>query len=658
MIVADRPHFREVYGERFAPPPFKCRSFYSAIIWKKLDDGSFVVTQTPIDRQAPASVAVKRDTATMKTFGVYRCLPNGAGETDVELYFKIDFGGAELPGFVTSALMVEATSSRITRMQKYFQLNKPYREFTSKDALALSEEFTIPVPGESTNKAGRKIEFRVQDISEKSGFLKELFELQPWFKDLLVAFIENKLRAPGKVRTKAYRNLSKYEGGILGAALTSNLLSTTEVALGMEEWLASYPAMREFDKDYDWFRPLIGGIAKRLMLQNSLGLKLRVWLGALLSVTDLATDINSIRILMDSGKTGFAIANSGFLILAVVLQILLAYAHTRRAGWKKFAYEAVLILTATKPAVDAFRLAHGSTLGVADEDRARTAFDTLNEIMYMKCIEIGVESIPSGVLQCYAYIESEKKPISMLISICVSALVTGFASTVMSIDSDISPAKKKMAPDFHGYIPDDQVRRPVVFIAMFFMSFTHVLLKLISTAMFASLSRSYLGIYFAVDLSLYMLYKYLTNDLRFFIDVRGAFGFFVFTPAARCITKVLADFTALVRHAEHPSAPYFLAAPACPRYHLLVRTFPPPTTNPSVVPAVIFHFVCLSLQLLFLVPLTPNPFHPHPHPLPLPDSLQTRVRHRGFDLDSEPTMESDDGFRCGVPLPEIQRGGS
>ena len=59
-------------------------------------------------------------------------------------------------------------------------------------------------------------------------------------------------------------------------------------------------------------------------------------------------------------------------------------------------YELLIVLSLLKPAIDAKRVASGAV----QEDN--TVLDPQSEYIFMKCIEMFGESIPSSVLQTYA----------------------------------------------------------------------------------------------------------------------------------------------------------------------------------------------------------------------------------------------------------------
>ena len=62
-------------------------------------------------------------------------------------------------------------------------------------------------------------------------------------------------------------------------------------------------------------------------------------------------------------------------------------------------------------------------------------------MIFSKVTEVFAESIPAGVLQAYAYIQSPKRSTSAFASILVSALTTGFGSALVSYGESLRGAK-------------------------------------------------------------------------------------------------------------------------------------------------------------------------------------------------------------------------
>ena len=85
-------------------------------------------------------------------------------------------------------------------------------------------------------------------------------------------------------------------------------------------------------------------------------MKFRVYLGALISLLDMYTDIETILRFFNEGNNGFAWANVSFVITSLVIQIVVAYAQHRKRGAKLLAYEFSIVLSLLKPAIDARRV--------------------------------------------------------------------------------------------------------------------------------------------------------------------------------------------------------------------------------------------------------------------------------------------------------------
>jgi len=68
--------------------------------------------------------------------------------------------------------------------------------------------------------------------------------------------------------------------------------------------------------------------------------------------------------------------------------------------------------------------------------------------------ELAFESIPGCILQIYVWITSPEQAGSYaLASIGISALTTGYTSTMIAFDMDVDVPHRKNQPTFYGYIP-------------------------------------------------------------------------------------------------------------------------------------------------------------------------------------------------------------
>ena len=89
------------------------------------------------------------------------------------------------------------------------------------------------------------------------------------------------------------------------------------------------------------------------------GLKFRVYFGALLSLLDLWTDIETIVRFFEEGNTNFAYANLVFIAGALLLHLMATVFQNRHRGKKVITYEVLIVLFMLKPAWDAKKIASG-----------------------------------------------------------------------------------------------------------------------------------------------------------------------------------------------------------------------------------------------------------------------------------------------------------
>ena len=143
----------------------------------------------------------------------------------------------------------------------------------------------------------------------------------------------------------------------------------------------------------------------RQKVQEALwGLKFRLYSGAALSMLDLFTDLQTVYRFFNEGRNSFAYLNIAFICVSLILQLLVSWVQNRKLGMKLIAYESMLVVTMVKVTVDARRVANASG---DNGELASSLFNSHMELTMDKCAEIFGESIPSSVLQSYAFLESK-----------------------------------------------------------------------------------------------------------------------------------------------------------------------------------------------------------------------------------------------------------
>jgi hypothetical protein len=135
----------------------------------------------------------------------------------------------------------------------------------------------------------------------------------------------------------------------MGSSLAISLASSLTAEAAVDEWIGKYPALKVLDREEVWFRPMMDTVALRLLGEVSWGLKLRVFMGAGLSMLDMVSDINVIVLYMSDPDTeGYGMGLMGMLFACIVFQLLIAWLQNKAKPWKMFA-EMLFVLTGLKP---------------------------------------------------------------------------------------------------------------------------------------------------------------------------------------------------------------------------------------------------------------------------------------------------------------------
>ena len=173
---------------------------------------------------------------------------------------------------------------------------------------------------------------------------------------------------------------------------------------------------------------MLNVVAKRLLGEVSWGLKMRVTMGAGLSILDMATDIFVIVGYMGTEETrGYGWSLLGMVVTSLVLQLLIVFGQNKGKP-RVLVKETLVVLTAMKPALDAFRVASGH------EMEEHHAIDAKTELVATKGIEMVCESIPGSLLQLYVLLKVRNVSRAVVGSVIVSAMTTGFSSASISFE--------------------------------------------------------------------------------------------------------------------------------------------------------------------------------------------------------------------------------
>ena len=174
---------------------------------------------------------------------------------------------------------------------------------------------------------------------------------------------------------------------------------------------------------------MLNVVAKRLLGEVSWGLKMRVTMGAGLSILDMATDVFVIVGYMAEEDTeGYGWSLLGMIVASMVFQLLIVFGQNNKKPWV-MAKEMLIVVTGLKSAVDCKRVCAGQ------EMEEHHMIDAKTELMFTKGTEMVCESIPGSVLQLYVLLKDKNLLSRATVgSVFISAMTTGFCSASISFE--------------------------------------------------------------------------------------------------------------------------------------------------------------------------------------------------------------------------------
>ncbi|GMI53113.1 hypothetical protein TeGR_g14713 [Tetraparma gracilis] len=372
------------------------------------------------------------------------------------------------------------------------------RDFLGRVVWKKAEEVTYP--NEKNKKTPSEA---VAHIVKLHKGLSELSQEYPW----IVAFLEEVLLG-GLHRNKAVSTkldcLSEAEARKIGKNLPGALRARKQASGGVYQWKNQNPSMVELFEKYPWVEEMVETMGEELLKNAAWGLWFRVITGSGLSMVDMATDINVIRVYFgEEGQEGYGWMMLGMVLASMGLQLVVVMLQNGKAGWGKLLREVLIVVSGLKPGVDAMRVVSNT------EMHEHHAMDAKAELVANKMCEMFCESIPGCILQVYALIQggSGGKMRTKVFSIVVSAITTGMSSASISYDFDSDPDNRRRLPSFYGYLPDEGNARTIMYVCMVLNSALLLLLRSIGAALLMLADTKVFVAYMAGDQLLYLLLK-------------------------------------------------------------------------------------------------------------------------------------------------------
>jgi hypothetical protein len=246
---------------------------------------------------------------------------------------------------------------------------------------------------------------------------------------------------PKDVLTADPAALTAAEAETIGRGLECIVRLSTTHTEAVDDLLRKYPALAVTAQRHVWFRAMLEAIAKRRMASAPFGLKLRLGIGAGVSMADMLSDVYSIVNMLQRGHAVGAYGLIGLIGASLAMQVLLCVIQTKHLGRKAVAWEVFLVLSLAKPGVDAVRVGSGS------EQITGAPLDPYTEMMMGKAFELAFESGAGAALQA-AVVLSGYWSTAAVVSVGISCLTTGFLTAMITFEWDTSPAKRRKVRNF------------------------------------------------------------------------------------------------------------------------------------------------------------------------------------------------------------------
>ena len=353
--------------------PFQNRTFLQALLWRKVSDEplSYVWVNMPI-KQHPGVPPQDESHAVRGLCPRFAFLTRvGDDLTRMEFAGHLDLKG-RFPKWLTLRLAIPAHMSMPYIVQTYFLQLLPLANCSEQDGAYLGR--LLMDAALSEKEADR--EAAVSKFVEETTVLRE--EPIAHLTTILQMLAVNHFGLARSVATPDPEALTETEARSIGKGFLFILIGNTMPEAAVDEFILKYAAVRALAESQVWVRPMLLQIAKRHMGIMPLGMKLRVTIGAVLSIGDVFSDLYMTIFFFRNGNTAAAYGTVGMVALALLMQVVLVLYQHRHQGRDVLIFEIGIVLCFLKPAFDAFRVA------TANSHVDGAPFDPLEEMFYVK----------------------------------------------------------------------------------------------------------------------------------------------------------------------------------------------------------------------------------------------------------------------------------
>ena len=461
-----------------------------------------------------------------------------ATSTLVVTYARLD-DSSNIPLNILSRLFRLETCKRCEEWRSELQRRRPLKKLDDSDGvyfgILLSDALNV-----KSNKMFIDATDALRKIRAEQPALDLLFDKHPPLMVLLATVMEGKELQAFECETSFYF-MTPLEAKNIGAGLSAAFKKKSDPAAAVDEWIQRFPALQDLTEEYPWTRRMLivlGDRAKR----GDLAMIIRIAFSAGMSLADIFTDIYMANLYWQQKRTSFFLCQIGFLMTTFCIQMV-GIIMQNHSNPKQLVIEMLLLVTCLKPSVDAYNVCTGK------EKRADMVMSHHNHLVSMKFAELLGESIPGSIFQTFVYLKStaEQRTTLSVFSILVSIFSSAVVSTMVFIDLDIDPVRRKFQPTMYGLVPTPALQRTAFFFVAVTMSFAHVSSMVLMAVLIAMVSSYALVAYYFGSLVVYISVKLIRDDFVYWIPTSSKVATIFFSILARTFRKTIADMTCLLQ---------------------------------------------------------------------------------------------------------------
>jgi hypothetical protein len=157
------------------------------------------------------------------------------------------------------------------------------------------------------------------------------------------------------------------------------------------------PAMQEASAAWPWFQPSVVVIAQRSLQGAGWGVTFRVIFCAMLTYTDMGSDLYTYFQYRSIGQEFFADATLTILGISMLFQLVLVITQDNCSP-PAMLKGVLLVVSGLKPASDAWRVVKGVVM------EAHQMMPPISENAISKVLEVAFESTPAAFFQAWAMV--------------------------------------------------------------------------------------------------------------------------------------------------------------------------------------------------------------------------------------------------------------